>query len=66
MTSISKSKDFDIEVQYTISGAILVVTHGYTLAGQVPDVHSPACLDADNNSDDSRTMDDDDHRDYAD
>jgi hypothetical protein len=65
MTSISKSKYFDIEVQYTVSGTILVVTHGCTLAGPVLYVRPPASPDADNNSDDSRTMDEDYRRDYA-
>jgi hypothetical protein len=42
------------------------VTHGYTLAGPVPYVRPPASPDADNNSDDNRTMDEDDSLDYAD
>ena len=42
------------------------MTHGYTLAGFVPYVCPPASPGADNNSDDSRTMDEDDRRDYAD
>ncbi len=42
------------------------MTRGYTLAGPVPVVRPPACQDADNNSDDSHTMDDDDRLDYAD
>ena len=42
------------------------MTHGYTLAGPVPYVRPPASPDADNNSDNSRTMDEDDRRDYAD
>ena len=42
------------------------MTHGYTLAGPVPYVRHPASPDADNNSDDSRTMDEDDHSDYTD
>jgi hypothetical protein len=42
------------------------VTHGYTLAGPVPYVSPPASPDADYNSDDSRTMDEDDHSDYTD
>ncbi len=42
------------------------MTHGFTLAGPVPAVRSPASSDADNHSDDSRTMDEHDCRDYAD
>ncbi len=42
------------------------MTHGYTLAGSVPYVRPPASPDADNNSDNSRTMDEDDRRDFAD
>ncbi len=42
------------------------MTHGNTSAGPVPYVRPPASPDADNKSDNSRTMDEDDRLDYAD
>ncbi len=42
------------------------MTYEYTLAGPVPVVHPPACQDADNNPNDSRTIDGDERHDNAD